>query len=106
MDSKKLDKFRRQLEAFRKQGGLSSKPLVKLAKALGCKIDPRGKEPTYVNEQLPGLLPVSIPNRKDLAPGTKANILDSLEGHIYAWEDRLEKEKANTNGQSRRNKHA
>jgi hypothetical protein len=103
MDSKKLDKIRRQLEAFQIQGGVSSKLLVKLAKALGCKIDPRGKEPTYVNELLPDLLPVSIPNRKDLAPGTKANILDSLEGHVYAWQDRLEKEKADTNGQSRRN---
>ena len=106
MDQRKLKKLRRRLEAFRAQGGVSSKPVVKLAKALGCERDSRGKEPTYVNKQLPGLFPISIPDRKDLAPGTKANILDALEIHIHTWEAKLEREKASSNGQKGRNGHA
>jgi len=90
MDDNKLKKIEKKLGALRKKGGVSSRDIIKQAKKLGRVFDARGKEPTYVNEFLVDQLPISIPDEKDLAPGTKHNILDALERDCYEWKIWLE----------------
>ena len=92
MDKNKLKKIENKLESLRKKGGVSSRDIIKQAKKLGRVFDPRGKEPTYVNEFLVDQLPISIPDEKDLAPGTKHNILDALDRDCYEWKIWLESE--------------
>ena len=57
---------------------------------LGRRQDKRGKEPTWVNDELP-VYPLSIPHHggRDLAPGTRNSILNALEGDAIVWEERL-----------------
>lgn len=86
MDRKKLKKLRRDIDSFRRRGGINSRELEALARALGRKRHPRGSEPVWVSE-LVGSHPISIPNHlTDLNRFTARNILDQLEADI----DRLE----------------
>ena len=64
--------------------------MEKLARMLGRTQDKRGKEPTWVHNELP-VYPLSIPHHggRDLAPGTRNSILDVLEDDVLAWEERL-----------------
>ncbi len=71
MNRNKLAKLRKKLEALRKRGGVKSREVEDLAKALGRKLHNRGKEPNWVNTELPNARPLSIPNHtKDLKKGT------------------------------------
>ena len=67
-----------------------ARDLEKLARLLGRRQDKRGKEPTWVHDELP-VYPLSIPRHggRDLAPGTRNSILNVLEGDVDAWEEQL-----------------
>jgi hypothetical protein len=95
MNKKKLETLRRKVETLRRKRGVSSDEVISIAEALGRKRFQRGKEPTWV---MPPRTPLSIPNRKDLAPGTKNNILDALERDIDDYEERLIDEIKKNNG--------
>ena len=75
--------------ALRRKGGVSARELQDLATGLGrTKFTGRGKEPTWINPELPELRPLSIPdhgNARDLKIGTKNNILSQLQEDIDAW---------------------
>jgi len=62
--------------------------LQKFAKQLGRRKENRGKEPTWTSDQFSDLRPLSIPDHggRDLAPGTKNNILNQLEDDLIAWD--------------------
>jgi hypothetical protein len=86
MNPKKLKKLRRDIDNFLRRGGINSRELEALARALGRKRHPRGSDPAWVSE-LAGSHPISIPNHPtDLNRFTARNILDQLEADI----DRLE----------------
>jgi hypothetical protein len=69
------------MDQLRRGGGQkSAREIEQLAIRLGRKRHPKGKEPTYFNEILPDLPPLSIPGHGgDLKPGTAKNILDQLD---------------------------
>src|SRR5262249_32827999 len=82
MTRRKLSRLRRRLQALRtRSGNIASSELERLAKALGRKLDKRGKEPTFVSDLLPQSRPLSIPHHSGttLKIGTANNILDQLE---------------------------
>lgn len=89
MNRKRLDKVRRLLGQARRSQQ-KARDLEKLARMLGRKQDKRGKEPTWVHDELP-VYPLSIPHHggRDLAPGTRNSILDVLEDDLLAWEEML-----------------
>lgn len=92
MNSKKLARQRQKIEGLRQRGGVRGRELEDLAKALGRKRHPRGKEPTWVSEELPGRPPLSIPGHPgDLNKHTARAILDQLEEDL----DELEEKYAN-----------
>lgn len=100
MNRRRLESLRRKAEAYR-HSQPKAKELNALAKGLGRKQSNRGKEPTFVSGEFPGLRPLSIPNHKgrDLPSGTKNSILVQLEEDFVAWDDRLsEQERLNGNG--------
>lgn len=67
--------------------------------ALGRRLHPRGKEPTWVNYEFPDLRPVSIPHHsKPIYKWTAGSILDQLEQDL----ERLE-EKYGTDGEEHPN---
>ncbi len=88
MESKKLAKLRRQLDSLRQRGGIKSRELESLTKAMGRRRHPkRGKEPTWVSDTVPNSRPLSIPNHPgDLNRFVAGSILDQLEEDL----DRLE----------------
>jgi hypothetical protein len=89
MDSRKLRKLRRQLDSLRQRGGIKSRELEDLAKAMGRRRHPRGKEPTWVSDLVPNSRPLSIPNHPgDLNRITAGRILDRLEEDLYQLEER------------------
>jgi hypothetical protein len=95
MTKKKLAALRRRVSELRRKKGVSSNEVVSIAEALGRRRFGRGKEPTWI---MTDRRPLSIPNRKDLAPGTKNNILDTLEADINDYEERLIGEIGKNNG--------
>ncbi len=90
MDIRKLDRIRARLSSFRGKGGIKPRKLEALAKALGRTRGKRGKEPTWVNKDVPELSPLSIPHHSgDLNKITASSILDQLEGDIEKIEEIL-----------------
>jgi hypothetical protein len=94
MNRKKLKKLRQQIDILRRHGGVKTRELEELAKALGRKRHKRGNEPTWVSEELRGSYPISIPSHTtDLNKFTARNILNQLESdldeleEIYAHEE-------------------
>jgi hypothetical protein len=87
---KKLDKIKREI-LQRRRSPQNAAALMRLAAQLGRERAKRGKEPTYVSKYFHHLRPLSIPYHggKDLAPGTKNSILNSLEDDVLAWEAQL-----------------
>ena len=77
------------MESLRKQGGVKPIKLESIAGKVGRKLDPRGKEPTWVNENFTELRPISIPHHSHLVNATKDSILDDLEMDIERWEQEL-----------------
>jgi len=63
MDVKKINRLKGRLDDLRRKGGIKSSEVEALAKALGRVHDKkRGKEPTWVNRDFPGLRPLTIPH--------------------------------------------
>jgi hypothetical protein len=91
MDSKKLNTLKRRHVALRNGADIARRALVSLAKSLGRKPSPRGKEPTYVSEFF-ALRPLSIPSHRIIKEYTAKSILDQLEEDIFQWEEDLKKE--------------
>jgi len=89
MDKRKLSRLRRRIQDLRARlGNIKSRELESLARALGRKLNDRGKEPTFISELLPQSRPLSIPHHaKTLKRGTAGNILDQLEKDIDALEE-------------------
>ena len=87
MNGRRLARIRRLLEQARRSQQ-RARDLEKLAR--GRRQDKRGKEPTWVHDELP-VYPLSIPHHggRDLAPGTRNSILNVLEVDVIAWEERL-----------------
>ncbi len=80
MNPKKLTRRRQEIGSLRQRGGVKGRELESLAKALGRKLHPRGKEPTWVSEELPERPRLSIPGHPgDLNRHTAKAILDQLE---------------------------
>ncbi|MCJ0825942.1 hypothetical protein MQC88_08235 [Luteimonas sp. 50] len=89
MTPKKLDKIRRHLTSMAASPhGLKSDELIAFAKKLGRTKSSRGKEPTWVREDIPELSPpLSIPNHsKALKSGTARSIIDALLSDVDEWE--------------------
>ena len=88
MEGAKLKRLRQRIHNLRRRlGGIKPRELEALAKALGRKRHPKGKEPTWVSE-LPGRWPFSIPNHPgDLKKETARSILEDLEADLYALEE-------------------
>jgi hypothetical protein len=89
MNRRRLDRIKRLLEQARRSQQ-KARDLETLARMVGRRPDRRGKEPTWVHDELP-VYPLSIPHHggRDLAPGTRNSILNVLEGDVIAWEERL-----------------
>jgi hypothetical protein len=98
MTGKMLERLRARVVDLRRAKDVKSREVVRLAKAVGRKLDNRGKEPTYVHSELTNRRPLSIPNHPTLAIGTKNNILDDLDGDLDAHEERIDKEIGSRNG--------
>jgi len=89
MHRRRLSRIKRLLEHARRSQQ-RARDLETLARMLGRRQDKRGKEPTWVHDELP-VYPLSIPHHggRDLAPGTRNSILNVLEGDVIAWEEQL-----------------
>ena len=95
MNRRKLSRLRKLIQTLRgRLGNIKSRELESLARALGRKLDNRGKEPTFISELLPQARPLSIPHHPNaLKKGTAGNILDQLEKDIDDLEElRLDNE--------------
>jgi len=90
VNPKKLAKQRQKIDSLRQRGGIKSREVVDVAKALGRKLHPRGKEPTYVSEELPHRPPLSIPGHTELNKITAQKILDQLEVDLIELEEQYE----------------
>jgi hypothetical protein len=91
INKQKLEKLQTQIDAFRSSiHNVRPDDLTSLAKALGRKLQVRGKHPTYVSELLK-LNPISIPGHRKIKPRTAGNILDQLEADIFAFRELLDK---------------
>jgi len=88
MTLSKARKLRREVEALRR-GTPNVGQLQRLARRLGRQLTNRGKEPTWVNRELPELRPLSIPNNPSTPRPTKQSIVDELEGDLFGWEEKL-----------------
>jgi len=88
MNSKSLNRLKRRHVALRNGADIPRRVLVNLAKALGRKPSPSGKEPMYVSEFFP-IRPLSIPAHRMVKEYTAKSILNQLEEDISHWEDRL-----------------
>jgi hypothetical protein len=90
MTLKRVAQLRAHIAELRRARDVKSRDIVRLAQAIGRKPDnKRGKEPTYIHPEIRNRRPLSIPNHPTLAPGTKNNILDDLEGDLDAYEEIL-----------------
>lgn len=78
MDQKRLDKLRREIDKLRPKGDIKGRELRRLAEAVGRKLSPRGKEPTWISERFPNR-PLSIPGHTKVNRFTAMDILDQLE---------------------------
>lgn len=82
MNREKLKKLRGEIDNLRRRGGIKSRELEALARALGRKRHPRGSEPTWISE-VADCYPISIPNHPtDLNKFTARRILNQLEADI------------------------
>jgi hypothetical protein len=83
MNPARLPRIRSRIEALRRQGGVKGRELESVAKAVGRRRHPRGKEPTWVSDELPSRPPLSIPGHpRDLNRITARTILDQLEEDV------------------------
>ncbi len=93
MDRKSIERLRWKLEELRGRGGVRPAELEQMARALGRKRHPRGKEPTWISTVLAHARPLSIPSHPgDLNRFTAKAILDQLEWDIDALEEIIDRE--------------
>ena len=92
-----LRKLRREVGRLR-AGTPNVGQLQRLARRLGRKLSPRGKEPTWVNAQLPGTRPLSIPDHGSIPRPTAQSILSDLESDLFAWEEILDAQRQQQKG--------
>jgi hypothetical protein len=91
MTRRKLAKLRGEIVAMRRSPQ-KARALEALAERLGRAKVKRGKEPMWENGTFPHLPPLAIPHHgggRDLATGTKNNILSQLEDDVIEWDDWL-----------------
>jgi hypothetical protein len=90
MDRKKLENLRKEVASFR-HSQAKSKELQGLAERMGLRRVNRGKEPTFVSDEIKSFQPLTVPGHKgrDLTPGVKNSILNHMEGVLDAWEERI-----------------
>lgn len=100
MTDNTIRKIRLKVEQFRNTGGAKAKKAEGLAKAVGRKRHPRGKEPTWVSESLPYRPPLSIPHhgKGTLSPGVRDNIADTLDQDLDELEARVIQQRSEGNG--------
>ena len=91
MHSKRLNTLKRRHIALRNGADIPRRALVSLAKSLGRKASPQGKEPTYVSDFF-ALRPLAIPSHRIIKEYTAKSILDQLEEDIFQWGEYLKKE--------------
>jgi len=90
MDLATIRRLRSIVESLRGRGGIKSSELEALARRLGRRRAKRGKEPTWISDELPDRRPVSIPNHPgDLNRFTARGILDQLEADLDRYEELL-----------------
>ena len=89
MNKNKIEKLRKKTDALRLKGGIRPAELESLAKACGRIRKKRGSEPTWINQDLPQLRPLSIPHHKELNRFTAQSILDQIEIDLDALEEAL-----------------
>ena len=88
-----LARLRSRVEQLRGRGGIRAVELERLARAVGRRQHPRGKEPTWISTVLPHARPLSIPRHAgDLNRFTARAILDQLDADIDALEAMTERE--------------
>src|SRR6185295_723863 len=93
----KIRKLRSQIEALRNKRWIKTAELESLAQRLGTKRAKRGKEPTWINEELPDRRPVSIPSHPgDVNRFTARSILDQLEADLDRYEELLQSQETST----------
>jgi len=93
MTRAKLEKLRHEWTILQNRGGVKTREVERLAKALGRQRHKRGREPVWVNPVFPSLRPVSIPSHSvDLNKYTKNSILGDLEADFEHWEISLEED--------------
>src|SRR2546428_447798 len=97
MSPSALRKLRREVSRLR-AGTPNVGQLQRLARKLGRKLFKRGKEPTWVNTQLPGTRPLSIPDHPSIPRPTAQSILSDLESDLFAWEEILEAQRRQQEG--------
>jgi hypothetical protein len=89
MTPEQIERLRAEVEELRRRKQVTSREMESLAERIGRIRSKRGKEPTYINPNLEGRRPISIPHhgRGTLTPGVKNNILRNLEGDLDAYEE-------------------
>jgi len=90
MDKKKVGRLRRKIANIRHAGGIRSTELARLAGQVGRRLHPRGREPTWISELLPGARPLSIPSHGELNRFTARSILDQIEEDLDMISEQLE----------------
>jgi hypothetical protein len=91
MSLAKIRKLRSEIEALRNKGWVKTAELEALARRLGRRRAKRGKEPTWISDELSDRRPVSIPSHPgDVNRFTARSILDQLEGDLDQYEELLQ----------------
>jgi hypothetical protein len=98
MNLDKIASLREELEGLRRgKHNLKSNDLTRFAGQLGRVPKIRGKEPTYVQPNIPGSRPISIPGHRKVNPYTASSIMDDFESDLDAFEaietERIAREK-------------
>ncbi len=104
MTPENIKRRREEVEEFRGRKQVTSREMESLASRCGRQRSKRGREPTYINPDLPQRRPISIPHhgKGNLTPGVKNNILRDLEGDLDAYEERNTAEAVGKNGHQTR----
>src|SRR5438477_13179484 len=95
MDSRKLGKIRREINAARRRANRHRERIVRsLGRERLKGASARGKEPTYESTAFPKANMITIPDHggRTLGPGTQAKILDQIEEDVDRWEAKLEQD--------------
>lgn len=92
MNREKLRRIKKAIAQLRNNvANIRPYELEHLASSLGREKHKRGKEPTWISDQLSGARPVSIPGHSgSLNRFTAGNIVDQLEQDVFMFEEELD----------------